>query len=273
MRGNGFIGRMACLAAIACVAATGSTRAIAEPTLAARAEGYVGYVNLSAEIFGQQVEEHAFQGGGSGSLSLAISEFYIQGDVFGDATEFDDLESEIIGGGGHLGWRDAALGAAGAVGTFNQQYPDPGASTDQWRSGFEGELFLERVSLAANVGYAESETSDNNSSSVYVDGALAYYPVERVRLHAMGGAFAVEEDEPVGIVGASAEFLALDPLGLFVRWEAAIIDDDAFEVQQHSLVVGARLYWGSSGPSLVAYDRAHFKPSCFGYQLGGARLC
>ncbi len=245
----------------------------AEPRLAARGEGYIGYVNLSAELFGRQDEEDAFQGGGAGSLSLTISDFYLQGDVFGDTTEFDDVESDLVGGGGHLGWRNAELGAAGAVGTFNDQEFDSGSSIEQWRTGFEGELFLDRVTLAANVGYAESESSGNDESSVYVDGGIAFYPIPRARLHVMGGAFGAEEDEPIGIVGASGEFLALDPLGLFVRWEAGILDDSAIEVQQHSLVFGARLYFGAETPSLVAYDRGHFKPSCFGYQIGASRYC
>lgn len=257
--------------------ASAAQEAGADPTVAIRGEGFIGFNALSTEVdlglIEGEDEEQAFTGGGAGSIALGLSDFYLQADVFGDRTEYDNLDAAVVGGGGHVGWRNPEMGAVGAVATYNEQDRDIISTLDLWRAGFEGEAFFDRLSLAANVGYAETSVGSNELSNVYVDGRLAYYPNDRLRLHAMGGGFSVEEDEPFGIVGAGVEFLALDPLAFFTRWEASIFDESRIEIQQHNLVFGARLYWGAEQPSLIAYDRSHFKPACFGYQLGGGRFC
>ena len=64
-----------------------------------------------------------------------------------------------------------------------------------------------------------------------------------------------------------------DPLSAFVRWDSSIVDDSAFEVQRHGEIDGMRLYWGAQQASLRSYDRSHFKQSCAGFMLIGARIC
>jgi hypothetical protein len=233
----------------------------AEPSFAVRAEGYVGYTNIELGDF----EEDAFQGGGAGSASVVFDQLYLQGDVFGDVMDFDAGKSEIVGGGAHVGWRDAERGSAGIVGTYND-YTHL-SSTEVWRAGLEGEIFLDRLTLAADAGYFDQD----GDSTGYAVGGLAFYPADRARLHLRGGAFDLEESDPFGLIGAGGEILVVDPLAVFVRWEASILES-SIDIQQHSIVVGLSLYWGADAPSLLTYDRAHFKQSCGGFLLAG-RSC
>ena len=232
----------------------------AEPKLAVRAEGYIGYTDLEVV----NVDEDAFQGGGAGSASAVFDWLYLQGDVFGNVMEFDSEDVESGGAGAHLGWRDSERGSAGLVGV----YTDLNDGTDVGRTGFEGELFIDRLTLAANIGYLGIESDDYG----YADASIALYPVDRARLHFRGGAFGFDDNEPFGMLGAGGEFLFLDVLSAFTRWEASFYDDSGLDIEQHSIVFGLNLYWGSDEPSLRSYDRTHFKPSCGGYLLVG-RFC
>ncbi len=244
-----------------CLLVLPGTTASAEPRFALRGEGYVGYTNL--EVVNS--EEDAFQGGGTGSASAVFDSLYLQADVFGDVTDFDGAKSELVGAGGHLGWRDAERGSFGAAGTYNRQ--DLG-DTDLWRAGLEGEIFIDRLSLAAMAGYAEAE----DDGAIYLDFGAMFYPTDRVRLDVRGGAYEIEDDDPIGTAGAGGEFLFSSFAAGFVRWEASFFDSGFLEIDQHSIVAGLRLYWGADEPSLVAYDRAHFKKACGGLVLLG-RYC
>jgi hypothetical protein len=64
----------------ACLALVPIATASAEPDLALRVEGYLGYSNLDVGF----VDLDAFQGGGTGSVSVVFEQFYLQGDLFGD---------------------------------------------------------------------------------------------------------------------------------------------------------------------------------------------
>jgi len=66
--------------------------------------------------------------------------------------------------------------------------------------------------------------------------------------------------------------MIMDFLSTFARWEASLLDDSGIEVDEHSVVAGVRLYWGSSQPSLQSYDREHFNESCLGIRRVG-RSC
>lgn len=231
-----------------------------EPDFAARAEGFIGYSNLEV----QSSDEDAFQGGGTGSASVVFDRIYLQGDVFGNVMEFDSEDIQSGGIGAHFGWRDPERGSAGFVGV----YTDLDDGTDVGRAGFEGELFLDRLTLAANIGFLGVESDAYG----FADAGVSFYPVDRARLYFRGGAFGFDDNDPFGLLGAGGEFLLLDFLSAFTRWEAAFYDESGLEIEQHSIVFGVTLYWGADEPSLRSYDRAHFKPSCGGYLLIG-RIC
>lgn len=251
-----------CLAVLLLPAATVS----AESRVALRAEGYIGYSKIDLGFF----DEDTFQGGGTGSASLVVDQLYLQGDVFGDAMDFDVLDTDTVGGGVHFGWRDAERGSVGAVGVYNNQDRSIlSDSLDIWRAGLEGELFLDRVTLGLNSGYLQID----DDSTGYFDAGIQFYPIDRARLSFSGGVFDIEEDDPFGVVGAGGEFLLVGPLAAFARWEATFVDTSSVDIDQHSVVVGVRLYWGADEPTLLTYDRAHFKRACSGYLLAGGRLC
>lgn len=248
--------------ALAFVALSAASARAAEPDLAIRVEGYVGYSQLD---FIREID--AFQGGGSGSLSLVYGPFYVQGDVFGDVMDFEgDAEFETVGPGLHLGWRDAQRGSAGVVGSYDH-FDGGSGSLDVYRTGIEGEVYLDRVTLGLNGGYLDFA----GSGSIYVDGLVTFYPIERARLSLRAGAFDIEDGSPLVDFGVGGEYLATSALSPFLRWEASVPDafDDVF---QQSIVAGLNVYWGGGSPSLATYDRAHFKPSCGGVLLFG-RLC
>lgn len=243
-----------------CLVALPTQRGSAEPRVALRGEGYLGYSTLELE----SLEEDAFQGGGAGSASVVLDRWYLQGDVFGDYMDFDLADSEIVGVGGHAGWRDAERGSAGWVGTYN--YQDTG-DLDLWRTGFEGELFLDRVTVMANAGYSEGD----GEGAAYLDAGLSFYPIDRARIQAHAGGYALEEDDRFVLVGAGGELLVANPVAAFVRWDAMIFDGP-FDLDQHSIVAGMRLYWGAEEATLRSYDRSHFKDTCLGILLAG-RFC
>lgn len=240
------------------------------PTLAVRADGYLGYGNLELG----NVDSDAFQGGGSASASAVFDQLYLQLDVFGDRADFEfdnpgsnvELAAKSVGAGGRIGWRNAELGSLGIVGTYDYLKLES-SENDIGRIGLEGEIFLGPVTLGLNGGDVEIE----DSSSGYLDGSVAFYPTDRLRFNVSAGALALEENDQTVVAGAGGEVLILDVLSAFVRWEGAFTDS-FIDVDQHSVVFGARVYWGAETPSLVAYDRQHFKRSCAGFLLVG-RIC
>ncbi len=245
-----------------CLVLSSLVSTAAEPDLAIRVEGYLGYSELD---FINSVD--AFQGGGSGSAALIMDRFYVQGDVFGDVMDFDgNTEAKNVGPGLHLGWRDPERGSAGVVGSYNSL--DLGSGNfDVVRAGLEGEVYLDRLTIGLNGGYFDLDGSD----FVYLDGLLAFYPMERARLNFRIGAFGIEGSDPLINLGVGGEVLVTEALAPFMRWEAAVPDTFG-EVLQHSIVVGLTFYWGGDAPSLQAYDRSYFKQSC-GAVLLVARFC
>ncbi len=241
-------------------------KASAEPEFGIRAEGYLGYSNL--DIFFTELE--AFQGGGTGSVSVIFDQFYLQADVFGNVMDFEnDIEAKNVGPGLHLGWRDPSRGSAGIVGTYND-LDLGGGSVDVYRAGFEGEAYLDSVTFGLNTGYLDFESF--GSGSAYIEGLVAAYPIEEARLSFRIGGVGIEDDDPLISLGIGAEYLVGQVAAPFVRWEASL-PDTFDDLVQHSIVAGLTLYWGSSdGPTLKRYDRTYFKSSCGGLLLLG-RLC
>lgn len=241
-----------------------SAASSAEPAAAVRVEGYVGYATFEAG----PVDEDAFQGGGAASVSTVFDRLYLQADVFGDAADFDIVELDTVGAGGHLGWRDPEQGSFGLAGAYNRLEIE-NLDTDHGRVGFEGELFLDRLTLAGNVGYSDLD----GDSSGYLDLGASFYPVDQARVHVGGGVFDIEESDPLGTVNAGAEYLVGSFVSAFARWEAAFAEVASFDLEDHSIVFGARLYWGADQPTLLSYDRTRFKRTCSGVRLSGLRLC
>ena len=237
----------------------------AEPDAAVRVEGYIGYSQVDV----LSLDDDGLQGGGTGSASVVFDKLYLQTDIFGDVTDYDILNTDNIGGSGHVGWRDAEHGSFGVVGTYNRVGHEIDDGIDLWRTGFEGEAFLDRITFSTNAGYMQID----DDSTGYVDAGIAFYPIDRARIDLNGGVVDIEEHDPIGFVTASGEFMVADPVAAFARWEAEFINTSDGDYESHSIVVGMRLYWGADQPSLLAYDRAHFKRSCMGYRLIGARLC
>lgn len=230
--------------------------------IAVRAEGYVGYTRL--DLF-QQFD--GVQGGGAGSLSAVFDAFYIQANVFGESTDFDDdVETSAVGPGLHLGWRRQEAGSLGVVATYNRL--DRGGNPfDAYRVGLESEVFLDAWTLGLNGGYF----GQSGTGSGYIDALFAAYPTDRVRVNGRVGVLDFESGSPLVLFGAGAEVLAADAIAPFVRWEASV-PDNFEDALQHSIVAGLTLYWGAERPSLKTFDRHHFKPSCVGIQLAG-RAC
>ncbi|HPG26967.1 MAG: hypothetical protein H6748_13345 [Spirochaetaceae bacterium] len=236
--------------------------ASAQSGTAFRAEGYLGYTNLELG----PIDEDAFQGGAGGSFSAFWDALYFQFDVFGDHLEYQDFDTDTVGGAIHAGWRDPERGALGVAATYDHlELFDQGS--DLGRAGLEGELFLDRFSFGATAGFAQLE----GDSTGYADAALTFYPTDRARLRLRAGAYDVEESDPFVMFGANGELLLFDSLALFARWEATLVDD-RLDYEQHSIVGGVRLYFGAEEPSLIAYDRRHFKESCLGVAIF-ARAC
>jgi len=253
----------AALILTACLALVPIATASAEPDLALRVEGYLGYSNLD---FGF-VDLDAFQGGGTGSVSAVFEQFYLQGDLFGDVMDFDQgFKAKNVGPGVHIGGRDPSKGSVGIVGTYNDLDLGDG-DLDIFRVGFEGEAYLDRLTLGLNAGLIDLD----GDAHAYIEGLLAFYPMENARLNFRIGAVGVDDSDPLINLGLGVEFLANQTLAPFMRWEASLPDDFG-DVFQYSLVAGLTFYWGAETPTLQGYDRSRFKQSCSGVLLAG-RIC
>jgi len=254
---------LASLMLTTCLALCPIATASAEPDIALRVEGYLGYANLDLGF----VDLDAFEGGGTGSVSAVFGHVYLQGDVFGDVMDFEQgIDVENVGPGVHVGWRDRDSGSAGLVGTYNH-LDLGGGSFDIFRAGFEGETYFDQLTLGLNAGFQDFDGDAN----AYVEILIAFYPVENTRLNFRIGSIGLDNDSPLMSLGLGGEFLVNETLAPFVRWEASL-PDDFEDVIQHSFVAGLILYWGAETPTLQGYNRGHFKPSCSGVQLVG-RIC
>lgn len=251
--------RLIILGLIACASIVPPVASAVEPRFAVRGEGYFGYSHLEVEDF----EEDAWQGGGVGSAAVVSDPIYFQVDAFGDVMGFDEDDLELVGGGGHFGWRDALRGQAGVAGAYNHRVSGSG---DVWRVGLEGELYFDRFTIGVQGGYIGDLIGDG-----YLIGLASFYPNEDSRIELVGGAAAVENADPYGIIGASGELFFGSHLSAFARWEASFLETFV-DVAQHSVVGGLRLYFGADQPTLQGYDRAHLNRGCIGFLLAG-RAC
>jgi hypothetical protein len=247
---------------IVCLAFILIENASAEPEVALRAEGYLGYSNI-----GDFVDLDGFQGGGTGSVSAIFAQFYLQGDVFADVIDFErNLEAKNVGPGVHAGWRDSELGSAGVVGSYNHLDLEF-VTLDIYRTGFEGEIYVNAFTVGLNAGYMDLD----GEGFAYLGGLFKFYPVERARLNFRIGAVGIDDDDPLVDLGLGGEYLMNDLLAPFVRWEASL-PDSFDDVSQYSIVAGLTIYWGSDSPDLQTYDRGYLKSSCAGVLIFG-RVC
>lgn len=257
----------------AMIVGSGVAGAEARSNLAVRGEGYIGYSRFDIDTGFADTDADGFEGGGTGSVSALFDSIYLQADVFGDASEFDSLDADRVGAGAHVGWRDATRGALGVVGAINH-VDEGGSDTDEWRAGIEGQVFFDRFTAGLDAGFFDGDASSdaNGDELVYLLSNLVFYPNDRTRLNFKGGALGVGKDDPSAILSAGGEILITDFLSTFTRWEASLLDDSGIELDEHSVVAGVRVYWGSRQPSLVSYDREYFNESCVGIRRVG-RSC
>lgn len=233
--------------------------------LGLRADGYIGVATIDINgVF----EDETFEGGGTGSVAAVLGSIYGQLDIFGDARDFDGADTSTVGFGARVGWRDPERGSAGLAGTYTA-LEIVNTDFDVGRIGVEGEIFLEVVTVGAEMGYVNVDSGGFDSDIFYFDTALDFYASDDFKLQAGVGVVDGKNEDAAAQLHAGMEYyLGGAPVSLFTRWEASLSDD----VDQHSFIVGARIYWGADGPSLKTYDRSYFKDSCAGFQLIG-RIC
>ena len=252
----------AALLLTACLLLSPVATSAVEPGVAIRAEGYLGYSSIDLI---NRVD--AFQGGGSGSVSLTVDRLYVQGDVFGDVMDFEEnVEARNVGSGLHLGWRDPERGNAGVVGAYNS-LKVAGTTFDVIRAGFEAAAYLDQLTIGLTGGYLDLDGAD----FVYLDALFAFYPTERARLNLGVGATGIEGGSPLIDLAVGGELLLTEALAPFLRWEGTLPKTFA-DVLQHSIVAGLTFYWGGDTNSLQGYDRNYFNSGCRGTLIGG-RLC
>jgi len=95
-------------------------------------------------------------------------------------------DRDFIGSAAHLFWRDWDKGLLGFVGGGVHEQ-----DIDSLRAGFEGEYYLEQVTLAASAGVASLEYDngpypfiDDDVTDFFAGGAVRYYPWDDLMLSA-----------------------------------------------------------------------------------------
>ena len=197
--------------------------------------------------------------GGAASFSLPFEQFYIQGDLLIDYSDFTGGNLTSLGAGGHLGWRDASVGNLGLALAYNNIDATGAQSIDIVRVGGEGEIFLlGDLTVGAKFGYFD----------VSQGGGDAYYGGAHARAY-----FAPDTKLELGLVytdispgPSSTVFQAHGehrlsglPISLFARGEYFTTTS----VDIASLIGGVRIYFGEYGDkSIMQYDRENFQDAC-----------
>lgn len=219
---------------------------------------------------GNNRNAEGLSGGGTGSFGCLFAPFAFQADIWGDDADLEP-EARTIGGGGHIGLLDPALGYIGANGGFQDLNYDK-ADNDDWRVGGEGEFFLDSVTLGVSGGYFNNEDWDEDGW--YGRGLWRLYATEDFKLEGAGGVVADIPDGRATPIGrALVEYrIPQMPLSVFARWEGQFDE----EWVEHLAVAGVRLYLVGfsfdAPPSLREMDRRYFRDNCLG-AMSGSRIC
>jgi hypothetical protein len=245
---------------------------------ALRAEGYGGMAILDPD--GQSKDQLAANAGGAGSAGCLFAPFHFQGDVFGDYADVDKLSNfhpdylTNVGGGGHVGIADPAVGALELTGAYNRLSAADRQGDGVWRVGGEGELYFDPLTLGVQAGFlkAKSRILDRDfntyGTGFYARGLIRFYPAESLKLEGLGGVARLDGDV-IPVARALVEYRPQGwPVGLFARWEGAFDN----KINQNFAVAGLRLYLFDSPATLRETDRRYFRESCVHF-LAGARTC
>lgn len=233
---------------------------------------------------GRPQDTEGFQG--KSSFAQRIGNFAIQADIAGSAHFRDYSDFSSVGGIGHLGWRDEAIGMLGIVGSYNtgtyddrnryyDAFVDLESSSKSFSVGVEGEWFLSDITIGAKGFYSSVETtttavfrnlrypsyrfrSERGSGYAYA----RYYIDDNFKVEIGGGA-TPSTGVDLYSVHAATEFKFPDlPLSLFARWDGAFLDYDrgisgtTSDIQ--GVMAGFRLYFFGLGDTIKHYDRSYF---------------
>lgn len=176
-----------------------------------------------------------------GAVSLPVGQqFGFQFDVGTLNGEFESSDLLATGFGGHLFWRDPAIGLLGLYG----HHVDYDGGIQTTRLGVELEWYGDAVSLEVFAGNDHLETPIGDEDYFAGDASLAWYATDNFRLSA-GIQHSFEQTR--GLVGMEA----MADMGGF---SPAFFANAAFGEDETTLMAGIRLYLGQS-KSLKARHR------------------
>lgn len=189
----------------------------------------VSDVNGKVAIGGGAFDDNEF-GFVEGAFSVPLGQnFGFQGDGLVGLSD----DGELYGTAAHLFWRDPSVGLFGAYGGA-MHVEDSARDYTHYAVGAEGELYLDRVSIEALVGYSTGKRIDDD---ILFDGSLAYYLTDDVRI--AGGARYLQDD----LMGTGGFEFQLSQSGASLFGEGGYHDGDRWQA-----FAGIRFYFGSSKP-------------------------
>lgn len=253
------------------------------PIVAHRALRLEGYGGASVIDFrGDSDDGFNANAGGTGSVGCLFDGIHVQGDVFGDYNDLDNVflffhtdNFNNVGGGGHVGFADPDFGAFEVNGAYNhvmiEDAPGPIDDGGLWRIGGQGELYFDPLTLAIHAGYLNGDgfaVSDADDNGYYARGMIRFYPTEDFKLEGLGGVGTIDGDT-VPQARVLAEYRPhTRPVGFFVRGEGAWDNN----VDQYFATGGVRVYLFDEPAALRATDRRYFREACVQF-LAGVRSC
>ena len=160
------------------------------------------------------------------------------GHSFGMQIDGGIANGEYYGIGGHLFWRDPALGLFGVVGSLESQ-----DGQELMRIGAEAEIYLGQFTLAGVVGYEDGP----RDKGVYGEVLGTYYPVETLALRAGG------ELTPELLLGRLA--FEWQPLAEEVQAFSIFATAEYTDADTGTLLGGVRFHLGEDGVSLMRRER------------------
>jgi hypothetical protein len=225
-----------------------------------------GYTWLGKD-FGGEDDKFGFLGGAAkASLPLGTN-FSMQLDAIGEATEHLGQDDESDYGGGitgalHLDWRDPSSHALGLFGGASAVDLNSNDNGHAFFIGLEGQLYLGQNTLYLQGGYLDGEDSDDNdvmAHSAFVHGGWNYYFSDDMRLatHASYANGKLDDDK-THIVDWGVELEGRPdgwPVTLFAAYDGlyAKQNNENDKLLDTTVKVGLRFDFG--GPTIIDRDR------------------
>lgn len=231
------------LATISAVAFLAATPSLATELPSASGLPAVSELNGKAAILGGSID-----GDGAALTDLSISlplghSFGLQADgLFG---YIGGDQEGVAGGGGHLFWRDPAIGL---IGGFGAAFSIGGEQF--YRYAGEGQVYLGQLALEGYFGQDKADLDDG----IFWSTIAAYYLTDDLRL--TGGVKysnwrddALQGPGHVGVAGLEYQMIRDDQYGLSMFGEGRFDGDD-----YHAVWGGIRFYFGEN-KSLIRRHR------------------